>query len=124
MDRKFLLTSFGYGLLGLLLGIYMAASKNHGQLVTHAHIMLLGFVVSFIYAVVYKVWLLDGSGSLAKVQYYAHQLGTLGLLVGLYVMYGGLLPEAQVGPLLGIASVIVLIAFICMKVMLIKALPK
>ena len=46
MDRKYVLTGLGYALLGLLLGIHMAATKNHGQLVTHAHIMLLGFVVS------------------------------------------------------------------------------
>ena len=55
MDRKFVLTGLGYAILGLLLGIYMAASKNHGQLVAHAHIILVGFVVSFVYGVCHKL---------------------------------------------------------------------
>ncbi len=46
MHRQYVITALGYGLLGLLLGIYMAHSQNHLQHVTHAHIMLIGFVVS------------------------------------------------------------------------------
>ena len=57
MDRKYILTAFGYAILGLALGIYMAASKNHGQHVTHAHIMLIGFLLSFIYGLCHKLWL-------------------------------------------------------------------
>lgn len=38
MARNFLLIAWGYVLLGMLLGIHMAASKDHGQLATHAHI--------------------------------------------------------------------------------------
>lgn len=48
MARKFILTAFGYAILGLLLGIYMVASKNHGQYVTHTHFMLVGFLLSFV----------------------------------------------------------------------------
>ena len=48
MDRRFVLTAFGDAILGLALGIYMAASKNHGQHVTHAHFMLIG-VFAFFY---------------------------------------------------------------------------
>lgn len=55
MDRKFILTAFGYAILGLALGIHMAASKDHGQFVTHAHIMLVGFVLSFIYGLCHKL---------------------------------------------------------------------
>lgn len=34
MDRSYLLTGLGYAIVGLLLGIHMAASKNHGQVVS------------------------------------------------------------------------------------------
>jgi hypothetical protein len=121
MDRKFLLTAFGYALLGLVLGIYMATTENHGQLVTHAHIMLLGFVVSFVYAVCHKLWLPGTTGGLVTAQYWIHQFGTLGLTVGLFLLYGRYLPPQQVGPVLGIFSVSALIGLILMKVMLIKA---
>lgn len=65
MDRKFVITALIYALLGLLLGIHMAATQNHGWLVTHAHIMLIGFVVSFIYGLCHKLWLDNDSGRLA-----------------------------------------------------------
>lgn len=124
MDRKYLMTAFGYGIVGLVLGIYMAASKNHSQLVTHAHIMLLGFVVSFIYAVIYKLWQPSDQSLMAKLQYYGHQLGTLLLVLGLYCLYGGLVADKLVGPLLGVASIITLAAFVLMKILVIKALPR
>ena len=52
IDRKFLLCGFAYAIAGMGLGIYMAASKNHALFIAHAHILLVGFVLSFIYALV------------------------------------------------------------------------
>ncbi len=121
MERKMLLTAFGYGLLGLVLGIYMAASKNHGQLVTHAHIMLLGFVVSFVYAVCYRLWLQGYGGGLGTAQFWTHQVGTLGVTVGLFLLYGRYVPYEAIDPVLAVASIIALVGFVLMKVMLIKA---
>lgn len=121
MDRKFLFTAFGYAIIGLVLGIMMAESLDHGQMVTHAHIMLLGFVVSFVYAVCHKLWLPGVTGALATAQFWIHQFGTLGLIVGLYLLYGRYLPPQQIGPVMGIFSVSALIGLILMKVMLIKA---
>jgi hypothetical protein len=120
MDRKYLLTALGYAILGLLLGIYMAKSKDHGQLVTHAHIMLVGFVVSFVYAVIYKLWLDVESNSLIKVQFLCHQVGTVGMLVGLFCLYGQILEEPVIGPVLGISSFLVLIGMVLMKTIYIK----
>ncbi|UTA46993.1 TonB-dependent receptor [Simiduia sp. 21SJ11W-1] len=124
MERKYLLTAFGYGILGLVLGIYMAATKNHGQLVTHAHIMLLGFVVTFVYAVVGKLWPVDSTSLMARIQFYSHQLATPVLILGLFLMYGGLAPAPVVGALLAVSSLVVLLSFILMKVMIIKALKQ
>ncbi|GAB3020243.1 TonB-dependent receptor [Bowmanella dokdonensis] len=121
MDRKFLLTALGWALVGLLLGIYMASTKNHGQMVTHAHVMLLGFVVSFVYAVMHKIWLHQPSARLANWQYYLHQSGSLGLFIGLFLMYGGHAPGAVAGPVLGISSILVLISLVMMKVLYIQA---
>lgn len=120
MDRKYLMTALGYGIIGLLLGIHMAMSKNHGQYVTHAHIMLVGFVVSFIYAACYKVWLPDADGGMVKAQWYLHLLGSIILTVGFFLMYGHFVEEAVAGPVLGIGSIAVLIAMILMKVQVIK----
>ena len=121
MDRKYIMTSLGYGIIGLVLGIYMAASKNHGHMVTHAHIMLVGFVVSFIYALCFKLWLNNSESKLAKAQYYLHQVGSLGLVIGLYLMYGNYISLETLDPILAISSIAVLISMILMKVLFIKA---
>lgn len=121
MDRKFLMTSLGYAILGLLLGIHMAASHNHSQLVTHAHIMLVGFVVSFAYALCHKLWLPLAQPTLAKVQFVLHQFGTLAIVVGLFVLYGKYMADAKIEPLLTAGSLAVLVAMILMKVMVIRS---
>ncbi len=122
MDKKYLLTSLGYAILGLILGIYMAASKNHGQMVTHAHIMLLGFVVSFIYASIFKIWIKEYASRLAVPQFICHQVGTLFLLLSLFCLFGGFAPESMLRPILAISSIIVLLGMILMKIIVIKAI--
>ena len=124
MERKYLLTSFGYAIVGLLLGIYMAASKNHSQFVTHAHIMLLGFVVSFIYAVAYKLWVGNAPSKLSNIQFYFHQIGTLSLVAGLFLMFANVVSENMLGPILGVSSVLVFVGVVLMKIQLIKATKK
>ncbi len=124
MDRKYALTAFGYAILGVILGIYMAKTHNHSQLPTHAHIMLLGFVTSFIYAVAYKLWITETScKKLAAAQFWTHQIGTPGLTIGLFLLYGQFATIETVGPILGIFSLIILTSFILMKVLFIKSKP-
>lgn len=117
MDKKYVVTSLVYAILGLILGLYMAASKNHGELVTHAHIMLIGFVVSFVYALIYKLWLSGPVTRLAWTQYYVHHVGSFGLFVGLFLLYGGLLPLEKLDPLLAFCSTLVFIGMVLMTVM-------
>jgi hypothetical protein len=124
MDRKFILTSLGYAILGLALGIFMAASRNHGQLVTHAHIMLIGFVVSFAYGICHKLWLNNTRSKLALSQFYIHQLGTIGIVIGLFLYYGNYVTLDAIDPVLSVSSIAVLIGMILMKVLFIKSTTK
>jgi len=117
MDRKFALTALVYGIIGLALGIHMAMTQDHGQKVTHAHIMLLGFVVSFIYALCHKVWIGNSTRLMAVIQFYVHQVGAVVLLAGLFLMYGELVNVATIDPVLGVASVFVLIGLILMAIL-------
>ena len=121
MDRKFILTAFGYAILGLVLGIYMAASKNHAQYVTHAHIMLIGFLLSFIYGLCHKLWLNNSTSRLAVVQFYVHQAGTAIILLGLFLVYGQFVPLDTIDPVMAIASIAVLVGVILMKVEFIRS---
>lgn len=96
-----------YALAGMALGIVMAESGDHTQHVTHAHALLVGFVVSSLYAVFYRVWGLT-QGLLALVQFALHHIGTIVMVAGLYMLYGAMMPEDQIGPILGIASALVI----------------
>ena len=121
MDRKFLMTGLGYAILGMALGIVMAATHDHGQLVTHAHIMLLGFVVSTVYAVCHRLWLPAEVSGLARAQFWIHQFGALSLTVGLFLLYGKFVADTKVEPLLTAGSLAALVGMILMKVMVIRA---
>lgn len=120
-DRMFLLTALLYAVVGMLLGIVMAASQNHSQHVTHAHILLVGFVISFAYAVLHRLWLRNATGALATGQFVLHQAGALGIVICLYLLYGNLLPLETLEPVLATASIAVLVGVILMLVLLAKS---
>jgi len=103
IDRKFLLCSLAYAVFGIGVGIYMAASKNHTELVAHAHILLVGFLMSFVYGLIYKLWVSAEIRSIANIQFYMHQLSALVMLAGLLLFYGGLFREA-LDPILAVSS--------------------
>jgi len=114
MDKKYLGWALAYVTAGMGLGIYMAASHNHAQHVTHAHILLVGFVVSFIYAAIHKLWLGEMASLLAKVQFIVHHAGALTLFTGLFLLYGAIVPEAKIEPVLAVASISVFTAALMM----------
>jgi hypothetical protein len=120
-DRKYLIWALGYVAFGMCVGIYMAASKNHGQLVAHAHILLVGFVVSFVYAIIHKLWLPQPGRALATAQFVLHQAAALVMFAGLLLLYGEVLPEPTLAPILGIASIGVLVAALLMIFMVLRA---
>jgi hypothetical protein len=119
-DRKYLVWALAYVALGMGLGIYMAASHNHAQHVTHAHILLVGFVVSFIYAVIHRLWLGGEASLLARIQLVMHQAGALTMFSGLFLLYGGIMPEEQVEPFLAPSTIVVFIAALLMIVMVFR----
>lgn len=121
IDRKFLLCAFAYAIVGMGIGIYMAASKNHALFIAHAHILLVGFVVSFIYALIHRLWLVGSSPRLASVQFYLHQLATLVLTGSLVLMFSGAVPEATLEPALGLSAVGVLTAVLLMAWMILRS---
>lgn len=119
-DRKYLVWALVYVVIGMCLGIYMAASHNHAEHVTHAHIMLVGFLLSFAYGIIHKLWLVQPSPTIAKVQFVLHHAAAVSMFTALFLLYGGLVPETQLEPILGISSVTVLIAALSMLYMVIK----
>src|SRR6516225_4905503 len=117
LDKRFLIWALSYATVGIVLGIYMAASQNHGEFITHAHILLIGFVLSLVYGIIHRLWLGEPGRAVARVQFWVHQLGAITLSVGLFLLYGNFLPLARLDPILGVASVAVLIGMLLMLYM-------
>jgi len=121
LDRGFLIWALGYAAVGIALGLYMAASHNHGELVTHAHILLIGFVLSLVYGIIHKLWLEKPNRAVANIQFVVHQAAAVAVSVGLFLLYGGLVPEPTLGPVLGIASAGVLLGVLLMLYMVMRS---
>lgn len=120
-DRKYLLFALGYAVFGICVGIYMAASRNHGELVAHAHILLVGFVVSFIYAIIHKLWLVQPGRTIAWIQFIVHQCSAIALFIGLLLLYGQAVPLATLDPILSTASLGVLLGVLLMVYMVLRS---
>jgi peptidoglycan/LPS O-acetylase OafA/YrhL len=119
-DRKFLIFALGYIVLGMCLGIYMAASQNHGERPTHAHINLIGFVLSLSYGIIHKLWLVNASQIVAKIQFILHHAGAIVIFISLFLLYGNMMPGEKLEPILAASSITVLIAAILMFYMVLK----
>lgn len=120
-DRAYLIWALCYAAAGMGLGIYMGLSGNHGQFVTHTHIMLVGFVTSLIYAVIHRLWLPAPARALATIQFILHQAGSLAMFAGLLLIYGHAAGEDRIGPLMGAASLAVILGMLLMLVMVLQA---
>lgn len=120
LERPYLYFGLAYGVLGMSLGIHMAATHNHGQLVTHAHLLLVGFLLSTLYAVMHRLWLEHPNRILAGLQFLAHHFGTVVLISALFLLYGNIYPLDVLEPVLASASLVVLGALVLMAYMIVR----
>lgn len=121
ISRWNVMFGLGFAILGMALGIYMALSKNHGQHVTHAHVLLLGFVVSVLYGAIYRLWLASASVRLATIQTVLHQLGSVLIVIGLFLLFSGAANEDSLGPLLGPGSIAAISSAVLMFYQMVRA---
>ena len=120
-SKRYVVSALSYALAGMGLGIYMAASQQHGQHVTHAHVLLVGFITSMVYGLIHRLWLDGTHPRLAWVQFAAHQAGVLAMCTGLFLLYGGLVLPPQLEPVLGAASIAVLLGAAMMLYLVVRS---
>lgn len=107
-------------LAGMALGEHMGRSGDHTQMPTHAHIMLLGGVLPLAFSLIYRVFGL-ATGLIAWIQFVVHHIAVAMMVTGLYLLYGGLAPESQVGPFLGISALLAILSVALMLLLSIRA---
>lgn len=116
-QRTHLTVGLIYGLAGMGLGLWMAATRDHSQLVTHAHLLLVGFLLSMLYAIIHRLWLDNPGRWLPLVQLGLHHLGVLGLVTGLFLLYGGYAGIDRLDPLLALSSIAATLGLFLLLVM-------
>ena len=108
-SRRWLLIALLYFVVGASLGVYMGASHDHSLMPVHAHINLLGWVSLTLTGVVYHFFPAAGTSKLATVHFWLYNLAVPALLVFLAMLLSG---NAGVEPVVGILSVLVLLAIL------------
>ena len=107
-------TAVVYGALGVLLGTIMGATEDHSQLVTHAHMLLIGWVSFAIFGFFYHLFPGRASSVLARVHFGLAQISYLVLIAALFLIFSG---NPGVGaPIAGVASVAYLLSFVLFAV--------
>ena len=89
VSRGFLTTSVIYGILGMVLGLHMAISQNHGQMPTHAHMLVVGWVSFALFGLFYHQFDKNIPQIFAKVHFWLAQTSFATLIVALYILYSG-----------------------------------
>lgn len=106
-ERINLLLGLVWLVLGMGLGEHMGRTGDHGQMPTHAHIMLVGGVLPILFALIYRGFGLV-QGLVAWIQTLLHHVGAAVMIVALYMLYGGLGEESSLGPILGISALLLI----------------
>jgi len=101
--RNFFILALIYAICGMLLGLYMGLSQDHTQMPTHAHAMVLGWLMSGFFAFFYHFFPEIGRSWLAKVHFWFTAAAGIVLLVSLYFVVGG---NTQLEPVTGISSIL------------------
>lgn len=118
LSARFFGTAILYGILGMVLGNVMGATEDHSQLVTHAHMLLIGWVSFAIFGIFYHLFPERAGAPLAHLHFWLAQASYVVMIVGLFLLFSGN-PGAGV-PMAAAASAAYLLSMIVFAVV---ALP-
>ncbi len=109
ISRNFLLFGSVFLIIGLILGMYMGGSGDHSMAASHAHINLVGFVLSVVFALTYKAFPAMSEGRLGSIHFWCHAVGAAGLNVMLFLMLSGSISAEAMVPLAPMTEMLVTI---------------
>ncbi len=118
LASRFLRLSILYALIGMALGIVMAAMGDVSQMPTHAHINLLGFVAMAIYGFFYRLYPAAEGGWMAATHFWVTNAGFVGLMLSVGAIHGGY-DAAEAGA--SVFSLVVILGMALFAVIVFKA---
>lgn len=78
-----------YSIIGMGIGLMMVSIDDHGQMPTHAHIMLIGFVMMFLFGGFYRMWPEAEIGILPMLHFVLFNAAFIGFAIGFWIIYDG-----------------------------------
>lgn len=89
MDRTrfFVRVASIYALIGAFMGSHMAGGGGLQLSAIHAHILVVGWLSLFAFAIYYKVFNIPKKSKLALVHVWSSFIGVFGLTVGMWLYY-------------------------------------
>jgi hypothetical protein len=99
--RNFFILAIVYALCGILLGLDMAISQDHGQMPVHAHTMVLGWLMSGFFAFFYHLFPQIGRSGLAQIHFWLTAVSGIVLLISLFFVLNG---HEEIEPVTAISS--------------------
>lgn len=121
-DRHYVFWALVYVVCGMSLGFVMAVYHHNAQQLSPEHVILVGLVLSLVYGVIHKLWLLlphpfNPFPSIFLIMLHLHRAGALTMFTALLLMYGEVFLNEQIEPALAFAYIITLIATQTMQYM-------
>jgi len=117
MGNRFLRLGVVYILLGVSLGIFMAASHDYTLKPVHAHLNLLGWASMALFGLWYRSAPAAARTRLAKVHFWIHNVALPVQMLALAVFVGG---NSTIEPVLALSSAMIGVGLICFAVNLWK----
>ena len=99
--RHFFTLAIVYALAGMALGLQMSITQDHGEMPTHAHVMVAGWLMSAVFAFFYHLVPAARASRLAPAHFWLCAVSGIGLTGGLYLLLAG---HEAVEPLLAASS--------------------
>ncbi len=109
ISRGFMIIGSLYLLVGILFGMYMGGSGDHSLAPLHAHINLLGFTLMMVFGLTYRQFPQMTKPILARLHFWLHQVGSLILLIMLFMMFTGRIEQSAMNPIAPIAELAILV---------------
>lgn len=109
IGKAFFVSALVYGVLGMLLGLHMGISKNHGQMPTHAHIMVVGWLSFAVFGLFYAHYESAVPKLLARLHLWLAQISLAGLVIGLWLIFSG---RSEYEPVVAISSMAYAVSFL------------
>lgn len=109
VSRNFMLLGAAFLIVGIVLGMYMGGSGDHSLAISHAHINLLGFVLSAVFALTYKAYPAMAAGRLASAHFWLHFVGAVMVNLLVFLLLAQIITEAAMVPFAPISEFLVLL---------------